>query len=106
MVWGCAFNCGGGEVVCVVVGCWGWYGSFGVGVVAICGVGRVGVYGGWGIWCVVAMVVGCVVGDCVVFWVGIMVFYRLLSGFLARYMWTCGPAISYFLVVALSRLHF
>ena len=88
-----------------VVDCWGWYVGFGVGVVAICGLGRVGGYGGWGIWCVVAMVVDCRVGGCVVFWVDIMVIYRLPSGVLAQYMWTCGPAISYFLVVIPSRLH-
>ena len=76
-VGGCAFSCGGGEAVLVVVDDGWWCGGVGVGVVAICGVSRVSVYGGWGIWCVVAMVVDCVVGGCVVFGVDIMGFYRL-----------------------------
>ena len=37
-VWGCAFDCGGGEVVHVVVGCGGWYLGSGGGIVAIFGV--------------------------------------------------------------------
>jgi hypothetical protein len=64
-------------VVHVVVGFGGCCGGFGVGVAAIGGMRCGGVYGGWGIWCVVAMVVSYVWSGCVVFWVGVMCFYRL-----------------------------
>ena len=97
-MWGCAFDCGGGEVVHVVVGCVGWYVGVGGGVVAICGVWCVFVCGVWCILCVVAMGVGCVVGDCVLYVVDMMGFGHLPSRFLIPYTCMCDPAISCFLI--------
>ena len=97
-VWGCAFDCGGGEVVHVVVGCGGWYLDSGGGIVAIFGVSCVLVCGVWCIVCVVAMGVGCVVGDCVLYVVDMMGFGHLPSRFLTPYTCMCDPAISCFLI--------
>jgi hypothetical protein len=97
-VWGCAFDGGGGEVVHVVVGCGGWYLGSGGGIVAIFGVLCVFVGGVWGIVCVVAMGVGCVVGDFVLYVVDMLGFGHLLSKFLIPYMCMCDLAKSCFLI--------